>query len=63
MVTNTYKTTLYFGMINNLQRRLSQLYPDIRKVKRSFTGKYNCYYLVYYESFNDVSDAIRRKRN
>ena len=63
MVTNTYKTTLYFGMINNLQRRLSQLYQDIREAKRSFTGKYNCYYLVYYESFNDVSDAIRRKRN
>ena len=62
MVTNTYKTTLYFGMINNLQRRLSQHYTDGQNAKLSFAGKYNCYYLVYYESFENVSNAIRREK-
>ncbi len=62
MVTNADKTVLYIGMTNNLQRRLSQHYTDGQNAKLSFAGKYNCYFLVYYESFENVSDAIRREK-
>ncbi|MEM9361240.1 MAG: GIY-YIG nuclease family protein [Bacteroidota bacterium] len=62
MVTNANKTTLYIGMTNNLQIRLSQHYTDSQKAKRSFAGKYNCYFLVFYESFENVLDAIRREK-
>ena len=62
IVANEYRTTLYIGMTNNVQRRLSQHYFDSLNAKKSFAGKYNCIYLVYYEGFEYPKDAIAREK-
>ena len=62
MVTNASKTTLYTGVTNNIQRRLSEHDLDSTTSKKSFAGKYNCLYLVYYEGFQSVEKAILREK-
>ena len=62
IVTNKNKTTLYIGVTNNIQRRLAQHYFDSGNRRKSFAGKYNCYYLVYYEGFETPSEAIQREK-
>ena len=62
ITTNENKTTIYIGVTNNIQRRLSQHYFDSQNAKKSFAGKYNCYYLVYYEGFESVEEAINREK-
>ncbi len=62
IVTNKYRTTLYIGITNNIQKRISQHYFDSQNEKKSFAGKHNCYYLVYYESFENINNAITREK-
>jgi len=59
ILTNKNKTTLYIGVTNNLQRRLSE---HIDGIGSKFTKKYNIHHLVYYEVFNDISKAIEREK-
>ena len=60
ILTNKAKTVLYTGMTNNLKRRLhehkSKLNPN------SFTAKYNVSYLLYYEHYGWVQQAIEREK-
>ena len=60
--TNEYRTTLYIGVTNNIQKRLSQHLFDSQNAKQSFAGKYNCTYLVYYEGFQYPKEAIGREK-
>lgn len=62
ITTNEYRTTLYTGITNNMQKRLGQHYFDSQNTKKSFAGKYNCIYLVYYEIFDNPKDAIAREK-
>ena len=62
IVTNENKTTLYIGVTNDIQRRLSQHYFDSQNARKSFAGKYNCYHLVYYEGFESIELAILREK-
>ncbi len=62
IVTNKYRTTLYIGVTNNIQKRLLQHYKSSLQKTTSFTGKYNCYFLVYYEIFDDINEAILREK-
>lgn len=62
ILTNQYRTTLYIGVTNDLQKRISQHYFDSQNAKKSFAGKYNCIYLVYYEGFEYPKDAINREK-
>jgi putative endonuclease len=62
ILTNRNKTTLYVGVTNNLQRRITEHEMDSKNTKQSFAGKYNCYFLVYYEEFNDPKKAIEREK-
>ena len=62
ILTNQYRTTLYVGVTNNIQKRLAQHYFDSQNQKQSFAGKYNCIYLVYYEGFEKPYDAILREK-
>ena len=62
ITTNQYRTTLYIGVTNNIQRRLDQHRFDSETAKQSFAGKYNCIYLVYYEGFESPKDAIKREK-
>ena len=61
IVTNKIKTVLYTGMTNNLEQRLIEHY--LNRIKRkTFTGKYNCHFLVYYQAYQYVNDAIAREK-
>ncbi len=62
IITNEKKSVLYIGVTNNIQKRLSQHYFDSQNSKKSFAGKYNCYYLLYYQSFEDINQAILREK-
>ena len=62
IMTNEYRTTLYIGMTNNIQRRIAQHYFDSQNSRKSFAGKYNCIYLVYYAGFENPRDAIAREK-
>ncbi len=62
IVANQYRTTLYIGVTNNIQKRISQHYFDSENSKKSFAGKYGCIYLVYYEGFQYPKDAIVREK-
>ena len=50
---------LYIGVTNNIYRRSLEHKQGLNK---GFTQKYNCHKLVYYESYNDIYDAISREK-
>ena len=62
LITNITKTVLYCGVTNNLNVRLSEHKEDSLGEKKHFAGKYNCYYLVYYERFQNIDQAIIREK-
>ncbi|MEL4307902.1 GIY-YIG nuclease family protein [Joostella sp. CR20] len=62
ITTNQYRTTLYIGVTNDIQKRLDQHLFDSQNSKKSFAGKYNCIYLVYYETFSSPEEAINREK-
>ena len=59
ILTNKIKTVLYTGMTNYLEQRIIEHYID-RIDKKHFAGKYNCHFLIFYESYKYVNDAIAR---
>ncbi|HKI89369.1 MAG TPA: GIY-YIG nuclease family protein [Draconibacterium sp.] len=59
IVTNKNKTVLYIGVTNDLQRRI---YEHENSLMPGFTQKYNCHYLVYYEHFQNIDDAISKEK-
>ena len=61
IVTNQSKSVLYTGVTNNLQQRIIEHYLD-RLEKKSFAGKYNVFYLLYYESYQYIDIAIAREK-
>jgi len=60
ILTNKSKTSLYIGVTNNLERRL--LEHENEQNKKSFTAKYQIKYLLYFEKFTWVHDAIAREK-
>ena len=62
ILTNQTKSVLYTGMTNYLAKRLFQHKEGIRLKKKSFTSKYKCRHLVYYEKFTWVHNAITREK-
>ncbi len=63
IVTNKNKTVLYTGITNDLARRLDEHYENSKPFRHSsFAGKYNASFLLYYEQFCDVGDAIAREK-
>ena len=62
LITNITKTVLYCGVTNNLNVRLFEHKEDSLGEKKHFAGKYNCYYLVYYERFQNIDQAIIREK-
>jgi len=62
IITNTYRSTYYIGVTNNLGVRLLQHKENIDKGKSTFAAKYNLKHLVYYEKFSWVQNAIAREK-
>ena len=58
-VSNFARTTFYIGVTNNLERRIYEhRFTDGSK----FTSKYKCHYLMYFEDYSNVKDAIAREK-
>ncbi|MFZ5452557.1 MAG: GIY-YIG nuclease family protein [Thermodesulfobacteriota bacterium] len=51
--------TLYVGVTNNLERRM---FEHKNSLNEGFTKKYKINRLMYYESFNDIDEAIYREK-
>jgi putative endonuclease len=60
ILTNYNHTVLYVGVTNNLSRRVSE--HETKYYEKSFSAKYNTDKLVYYENFDNPSDAIAREK-
>jgi putative endonuclease len=61
ILTTSTKKVLYTGVTNNLERRLYEHYFGT-DTKDSFTTKYKCYYLVWFERYQYVNHAIEREK-
>ncbi len=61
ILTTSSKKVLYTGVTNNLERRLYEHYFGTEN-RDSFTTKYKCYYLVWFERYQYVNDAIAREK-
>jgi putative endonuclease len=58
IIANRSKT-LYIGVTNNLERRM---WEQKQGIGSEFASKYKIDRLVYYESYDDVRDAIHREK-
>ena len=61
LLTNYKKTVLYTGVTNNLEERILDHYAN-RGKPESFTGRYNVFYLLYYEHYRYIDQAIAREK-
>ena len=52
-------TVIYTGVTSNLE---SRVFEHKQKLVDGFTRKYNVTKLVYYEVFDDITDAIQREK-
>lgn len=59
ILANWNNKVLYTGVTGNLQRRI---YEHKNKLADGFTNKYNVDKLVYYDSTDDVREAIKREK-
>ena len=62
IITNKAKTVLYTGVTNSLERRLFEHSENTKYINVSFAGRYNCQYLVYWEWFQWIQNAIDREK-
>jgi putative endonuclease len=60
IITNKNKTVLYTGVTNNIKRRVQEHKEKINP--NSFTARYNVCYLLYYEHFGWIQQAIAREK-
>jgi len=59
IMANNKNTTLYIGVTSELPQRV---YQHKLKIISGFTSKYNLTKLVYFESFENMYDAISREK-
>ena len=63
ILTNRHKNVLYVGFTNNLLVRLMQHEEEAATpTSKTFTGRYKCCYLVYYEICHDPGQGISREK-
>ncbi len=62
IITNKSKTVLYTGVTNHLKIRLQQHQDNIELRDKTFASKYKVHYLLYYEKFTWVQEAISREK-
>lgn len=58
-MANKKNGTLYVGVTSNLQKRVWEHKSDLID---GFTSSYQCHDLVYYEFFDEMSQAIEREK-
>ncbi len=60
ILTNFNKTTLYVGVTNDIRQRL--YYHKNPANEQTFCTKYKCFYIIYYEHFQEINQAISREK-
>jgi putative endonuclease len=60
IISNYTHSVLYIGVTSNILARVTE-HRD-KKHPDSFTAKYNCCKLLYYESFFRIEEAIVREK-
>ena len=58
IMSNQNRTVFYVGVTSNLESRVLAH----KTGESSFTSKYNCHHLLYFEDFADISNAIAREK-
>ncbi len=58
-MTSSNNKALYVGVINNLEKRVNEHRTHDPK---SFTSRYKCHKLVYYEEYSSIQEAIEREK-
>ena len=59
ILSNYNRTVFYVGVTSNIMIRILEHKKGIGSV---FSSKYKTKYLVYFEMFNDIRDAIKREK-
>ncbi|TPG42183.1 GIY-YIG nuclease family protein [Flavobacterium pectinovorum] len=62
ILTNKNRTVLYTGVSNNLRQRLNQHTENILLKNKTFASKYNVQFLLHYEKFTWIQEAISREK-
>lgn len=60
IMTNKPNGVLYIGVTDNLDERVKE--HKLKVYPKSFTAKYNCDKLIYFEEFSEGKIAERRER-
>jgi len=58
-MSNKANTVIYTGVTSDL---IARVYQHKSKTADGFTKKYNVVKLVYYEIFEDITEAIKREK-
>jgi len=62
ILTNEHRTSFYIGVTGNLNQRLLKHKENINLGIKTFAAKYNIQFLVYYEKFTWIQEAIAREK-
>ncbi len=62
IITNKYRSTYYIGVTNNLRERLKQHKENSTTDTTTFASKYNLEFLVFYEKYTWIEEAIAREK-
>ena len=60
ILTNHNNTSLYIGLTDNLIRRIRENKKEMNE--KSFSSKYKCFKLVYFEEYKYINNAINREK-
>lgn len=60
IMTNKPKGVLYIGVTDDIEERIKE--HKLKAYSKSFTAKYNCNKLVYFEEFQNGSEAELREK-
>ncbi|MCX7552041.1 GIY-YIG nuclease family protein [Xanthomarina sp. F2636L] len=60
IMANKFKGTVYIGITDNIEERVKE--HKLKVYPNSFTAKYNCDKLVYFEEFEKDNEAIIREK-
>ncbi|HKB44075.1 MAG TPA: GIY-YIG nuclease family protein [Chitinophagaceae bacterium] len=59
ILSNFARTVFYIGITSNLETRIWQ---HRNNEGGAFTSKYKCHYLMYFEDYSDIHNAIAREK-
>ena len=60
IMSNRHHTVYYIGITNTLDRRTIE--HKWKSNRNSFTSRYNINHLLYFEEYDNPTDAIRREK-